>query len=144
MHTLRLIEKPARRTLRRGMYTLLGAVIGLALLLPGSRAHAEDDIAYRAFGGREGIAAVVDDLIINVQADPRTKTYFEGTSFKRFKQKLTEQICLLTGGPCVYTGRSMKEAHKGLAVDRAAYYALIEDLQLAMDKHHVPFRDQNK
>jgi hemoglobin len=122
---------------------LSGALAAL-LLLAVTPARAQDNSVYQAFGGKEGIAAIVNDLLINLQADPRTKPYFVDVSAKRFKQKLAEQICQQTGGPCEYTGRTMKESHKGLGIDRPAYYALIEDLQLAMDKHHVPFRAQNK
>jgi hemoglobin len=50
---------------------------------------------------------------------------------------------LLDGG-CKYTGRDMKSAHADMKVNRAAFNALVEDFQLAMDKHNVPFSSQNK
>jgi hemoglobin len=106
-------------------------------------AHAGDTL-YEQFGEKEGLAKIVDDLYLNVLADPRTAPYFEDAPVKRIKPKLIEQFCVLLEGPCEYTGRPMKRTHAGHAIDRAAFDALVEDLQTAMDKNGVPFRAQNK
>ncbi|WP_087657352.1 group I truncated hemoglobin [Caballeronia terrestris] len=106
-------------------------------------AHA-DDALYREFGEKPGLAKIVDDLYDNVLADPRTQPYFEDAPIKRIKQKLVEQFCVLLDGPCEYTGRTMKRTHEGQNIDRAAFNALVEDLQKAMDKNGVPFHSQNK
>jgi hemoglobin len=103
-----------------------------------------DDSLYRAFGEQAGLVQVTDDFVDNMLTDPRIKSYFDGVSPKRLKQKLFEQFCVLAGGPCVYTGRTMKESHEGLNIDRAAFDALVEDLQKSMDKNNVPFHEQNK
>ena len=41
------------------------------------------------------------------------KPYFEDAPIKRIKQKLVEQFCVLLGGPCEYTGRTMKRTPRG-------------------------------
>jgi hemoglobin len=107
-------------------------------------ARAGDDTLYRQFGEQAGLTRIVDDLYANVLADPRTAPYFENAPIKRIKTKLVEQFCLLLGGPCEYTGRPMRRTHEGQNIDRAAFDALVEDLQAAMDKNGVPFRAQNK
>jgi hemoglobin len=103
-----------------------------------------DDALYKQFGEKEGLTKIVDDMYDNVLADPRTAPYFEDAPVKRIKPLLVDQFCEAIGGPCTYTGRSMKRAHEGHAIDRAAFNALVEDLQLAMDKNNVPFHAQNK
>jgi hemoglobin len=103
-----------------------------------------DDALYKQFGEKAGLAKIVDDMYDNVLADPRTAPYFEDAPVKRIKPLLVEQFCVALDGPCTYTGRSMKRAHEGHAIDRAAFDALVEDLQLAMDKNDVPFHAQNK
>ncbi len=80
----------------------------------------------------------------NLLADKRTAHFFEGKDLPRVKRELAEQFCAILGGGCTYSGRDMRTAHAGMNVDRAAFNALVEDLQLAMDKHKVPFRSQNK
>jgi hemoglobin len=121
------------------------AALAVCMLAPFAsiNAHA-DDTLYKQFGEKEGLRKIVDDMYDNVLADPRTAPYFEDAPVKRIKPKLVEQFCVLLEGPCEYTGRSMKRAHEGHAIDRAAFDALVEDLQAAMDKNGVPFRAQNK
>jgi hemoglobin len=114
-----------------------------ASLLAAAPAHADDSL-YQTFGGQPGLAKIIDDFYSLLLADPRTQPYFDGAPIKRIKQKLGEQLCVLLGGPCTYTGRTMKRTHEGQNIDRAAFNALVEDLQTAMDKNGVPFRAQNK
>ncbi|RFU45432.1 group 1 truncated hemoglobin [Paraburkholderia sp. DHOC27] len=112
-----------------------------AMLSPVARA---DDTLYKEFGEQPGLVKIIDDFYDLLLVDPRTQPYFEGAPIKRIKQKLAEQFCVLLDGPCVYTGRTMKRAHEGQNIDRAAFNALVEDLQTAMDRNGVPFRAQNK
>jgi hemoglobin len=103
-----------------------------------------DDALYKAFHGREGIHRIVERLIeINV-ADPRISEIFKGQDLPHLKAMLEPLICYLLGGPCVYTGKDMKAAHKDLGIQMSDFNALVENLQTAMDREHVPFRDQNR
>lgn len=106
--------------------------------------HAELGGVFQDFGGMPGLTALMDDFMANLVADPRTRRFFEGKELPRIKRELAEQFCAILGGGCAYSGRDMRTAHAGLAIDRAAFNALVEDLQLAMDKHAVPFRSQNR
>jgi hemoglobin len=99
---------------------------------------------YKDFGERDGLVALMNDLMVNLVDDPRTRPFFADADQKKIKAELVDQFCVILGGPCQYAGKSMKEAHKGLAIDEASFNALVEDLQRAMDKHHIPFRSQNK
>lgn len=99
---------------------------------------------FEEFGGKPGLTAIVDDLMKNLMADPRTRHFFADVDRIRVKAKLVEQFCVILGGPCTYTGDSMQEVHRGLDIRRADFNALVEDLQKAMNQHDVPFRAQNK
>jgi hemoglobin len=112
-----------------------------ALVLSPARAS---DTLYDDLGQKAGVDNIAKSLVARVHADPRTKDYFEGVSDKRLTEKLAEQFCQLADGPCTYTGHSMKEAHAGLHVNRAAFNALVEDLQAAMDEFKVPYAAQNR
>ncbi len=103
-----------------------------------------DDSLYKQFGEKEGLTRIVDDMYDKVLANPRTAPYFEDAPVKRIKPMLVDQFCEALGGSCTYTGRSMKRAPEGHAIDRAAFDVLVEDLQLAMDKNSVLFHAQNK
>jgi hemoglobin len=103
-----------------------------------------DDSLYRQFGGTKGIEHVIDDFYDRMLDDPRTKSFFDGASIPHIEKMLNQQFCALMGGPCVYTGRSMKRAHEGLGIDGKAFAAGIDDLKQAMQKNHIPVDAQNK
>ena len=96
------------------------------------------------FGGREGLVALMEDFMAGLLADPRTRAFFIEADQAAIKAHLVDQFCAILGGGCVYDGRDMKSAHAGMGVDRAAFNALVEDLQVAMDKRDIPFRAQNQ
>ena len=117
----------------------------LALLIGvGVHANAADDALYRSLGGEEGIARIVDGMIDRAYADDRIKRKFDGVNPKALKESIRKQFCHLSGGPCVYDGETMVKSHAHLALDKADFNALVEDLQFAMDDHKVPFTVQNR
>jgi hemoglobin len=92
---------------------------------------------YDRLGGKAAIQAVVDDFIGNVAADGRINQRFAGANIPRLKTMLVDQICEATGGPCKYTGKSMKAAHAGMRITDAEFNALVEDLVKSLDKFKV-------
>ena len=127
------------------MMTKLRLVLLLAasLSLAGA-ARAGDDALYDDLGGEAGLTRIVDDATDAFLADKRISATFDETNMDRFRVKLYEQFCSLTGGPCAYTGHNMAEAHKGLHLRNADFNALVEDLQDALDKSDIPFAVQNR
>ncbi len=118
------------------------------LLVPEARAQTfkqvDDPAAFQAFGEKPGLVRIMDDLMINLLADPRTKSHFENSDKRRVKEQLVDQFCEILRGPCKYGGADMKKIHSGSEINREAFFALVESLQKAMDKHGVPFSAQNK
>jgi hemoglobin len=99
---------------------------------------------FEEFGGKAGLTAMVDDFMVNLMADPRTRPFFAPVNRTYVKKELVLQFCVILDGPCKYTGGSMAAVHHGMKIQRADFNALVEDLQKAMTKHNVPFRAQNK
>ena len=50
----------------------------------------------------------------------------------------------MAGGPCVYTGREMKEAHAGMGVTGGEFDAMVEDLVSTLDEFKVAKEDQRQ
>lgn len=96
-----------------------------------------------AFHGRDGIARIVDDLVVTSQADPRISDIFKGQDMVRLRRTLKEQFCYLLAGGCTYTGRDMASSHKELGIQAKDMNALVENLQAAMRREGVPFARQN-
>ena len=92
---------------------------------------------YDRLGGQDAITAVVDDVVANIAADARINVFFANADIPNLKQKLVEQICAATGGPCTYTGKNMREAHAGMGVKEEHFNAMVEDLVKSLDKFQV-------
>jgi hemoglobin len=99
---------------------------------------------YDRLGGKDAITAVVDDFVANVAADNRINGFFAKADIPRLKRNLVDLICAGTGGPCTYTGRDMKTAHKGMGISDADFNALVGDLVKSLDKFKVPQKEQGE
>lgn len=99
--------------------------------------------AFQAFHGLPGVQRVASSFVDRLAVDPRIKDIFAAADLVRLKRTLAEQFCYLLDGGCTYTGRDMATAHKGQGLQTSDFNALVEDLQISMDREHVPFRAQN-
>jgi hemoglobin len=55
---------------------------------------------YDRLGGKGAITAVVDDFVENVAADKRINGRFANANIPHLKEKLVEQFCAGSVGPC--------------------------------------------
>lgn len=117
------------------------SIVVLSLILMAGSAYAADDAKgkslYDRLGGKGAITAVVETFVGNVGGDKRINGYFASTDLVKLKMHLVNQICEASGGPCKYTGRTMKQTHAGMGVHDAAFGHLVEDLVAALDHHKV-------
>ncbi|HEY4363898.1 MAG TPA: group 1 truncated hemoglobin [Bryobacteraceae bacterium] len=128
---------------------LSGTLALAAVLTLSSSAHAADKSLYDRLGKKKAITAVVDEFVGRVAADTRINHYFAQTAadparLKSFKMKLVDQICQATGGPCKYTGKDMKSAHRGMGITSGDFNALVEDLAGALDKFKVGGKEKGE
>lgn len=96
------------------------------------------------FGGEPGLTNLMDDFMEIMLKNPQLRPFFINANQDRVKRQLVEQFCVILGGDCTYTGRNMRESHSHMGIDRADFNALVEDLQIAMNRQGIPFRSQNK
>jgi hemoglobin len=116
----------------------------LILILSFGPSAQADDRLYQAWGGKAGIRAVMDDFVPRLKADARIAHFFAEVSSRHLAEQLTEQLCQLSGGPCLYEGAEMRAVHEGMGVRRADFNALVEQLQAAMQARGIAFADQNR
>lgn len=119
------------------------ALLLCSLVFAATAAHAAKSL-YDSLGGETTLRAAVDHFADIVVADDRINFTFADTDLGKFKQLLFEQLCNVSGGPCQYTGRDMRTAHKKLLINDAQFNALAEDLYLGLGRAGVPYRQQNK
>lgn len=143
--------------MRKWTRLLLGAALATAMLSGAAQTSwaadpqmdkkgkaAKEKSLYDRLGKKEAITAVVDEFVARVAADTRINAFFAHTDIAKFKMNLVNQICEASGGPCKYTGRTMKETHKGMGVSTADFSALVEDLVGALDKFKVGEKEKNE
>lgn len=99
---------------------------------------------YERLGGQPAVSAVVDDFAGRVLADPRINKKFAKSDPARLVANLKDFVCSATGGPCKYTGLSMKESHRNMRVTDGEFGALVEDLVATLDKFQVPAQEKGE
>lgn len=140
-------------TVRRWIRIPLAALLLLAAAPALRTASAADAAAaarpslYKRLGGYDAIAAVTDDFLGRLLAEPRFVKFFTGASNDsktRIRQHIVDQLCMATGGPCAYTGRTMKAAHAGLGITEEDWNLAVTDLVASLDKFRVPSEEQSE
>ncbi|MDO6441836.1 MULTISPECIES: group 1 truncated hemoglobin [unclassified Marinobacter] len=125
----------------------MAALMIMASLLAGgcqSLHNESDNSLYLQLGERAGIADVVEDLLYLIVDDERINEQFKGMDVAQFHRNLTDQLCELSGGPCKYTGREMRELHAAMGITDTQFNALAENLILAMEDNNIPTAAQNR
>jgi hemoglobin len=130
--------------MRNPAVSLFIVATSILVSLSGGAFASERATLYDKLGGEAGIAKIVDAFVVQIIADDRINFAFAGGDMSIFKQRLAQQFCDITNGPCKYTGKDMRTAHEKLKVTPAQFNALAEDLYVAMKQSHVPYRTQNK
>lgn len=104
---------------------------------------------YTRLGGINAISAVIDQFLANVVADNRINGDFAATvqtpsRVRLLRMNLIDQVCQASGGPCIYKGKTMAEAHAGQNVTDADFTALVEDLIASLNQFNVPAAEQTE
>lgn len=115
-----------------------------ATVVPGAAPLPADDRLYQELGGRDAIEAFTNDFYDSLLKDPLIAPFFDGINAKYLKRVLADYFCVVAGGPCVYDGVGMKDAHAHLAIAKGDFNRLVAHLQRAMDRASVPFATQNR
>jgi hemoglobin len=119
--------------------------LGLCLMTAVSvSGFAQQKSLFERLGGMPAISAVVDDFANNVLNDTRINKKFAKSDPTRLLANLKDFVCNATGGPCKYTGLSMKESHKNMGTTAGEFNALVEDLIKTLNKFNVGPTEQKE
>ena len=102
---------------------------------------------YERLGGYDAIAAIVDEFLGRMRADPMFARFGGGRSadsVRRGRELLVGQMCQLSGGPCSYLGRDMKATHGGLGITTTEWEANIRHAAAALDHFKVPAKEKKE
>ena len=121
--------------------------VAVILLSASLTVNAQQKSLYQRLGGYDALAAVTDDFIGRLASDKDIGRFFVGASDdskKRIRQLVLDQLCAATGGPCIYIGRDMKTAHKGLKITEKDWDASVKHLTATLDKFKVPKKEKEE
>jgi hemoglobin len=93
---------------------------------------------FDTIGGQAAVVATVDEFYDRVLGDPHLQPYFEGRDIKRLKGHQRGFIAAAVGGPQLYSGRSMREAHASLNIVPAHFDLVVGHLVDALTALGVP------
>lgn len=121
--------------------------------------ESDDRTLYARIGGEQALRAIVDDMTERVIADPRVnferrnvQTSWLGDTYEAwkptpqnvevFKRRMVEFLALAAGGSTEYTGRDLKQVHKGMKITNAEFDAMVGDIKTSMDRLGVRTREK--
>ena len=122
--------------------TIFAAFI-LALLW-GCQSLSSSRSLYDELGGMPVIEKITDHFIEEISFDQQIVKHFKESDIDRFREKLIEQLCNVSGGPCEYTGDSMVDVHTKMNITESEFNRTVDLLINAMNKAGVAHRTQNK
>jgi hemoglobin len=139
---------------------LLGVLLAGGAAVPAAAQHAGHEAPaapaapapsaaslYERLGGHRALAAAIDDFLAGLDTDPTLARFFVGhsrDSRQRIRQLMLDQLCALTGGPCLYRGRSMRTAHAGLGIREDDWLLTLSHFGSSLEKVGVGAREKEE
>ena len=119
-------------------------LLSLSIVLSACQTMSSQQSLYLQLGGEEGVELISERFVKRVISDPRTEKHFEETNLDRLFEKLTEQLCEVSDGPCEYTGDDMQTVHQGMNISEREFNIVVEIMQLALDDAKIGLAAQNQ
>jgi len=135
---------------------LLAVLVGFSLLVvsavsaEGDKAEKSEASLYQRLGGVYSIATVVDELVDRLEvndilnSNPMIDEARTAVPAAGIKFRLTAMVCQATGGPEVYHGRTMKDAHAHLNISNAEWDEMEKVFVQLLNDFKVPEKEQNE
>src|SRR5215207_183312 len=100
---------------------------GPAPMIEDAPTRASSQTLHDRLGGDDGIRAVVDRFLSRCQADPLLAPFFRGTDMRAHRWHVASFIIGATGG-LAHRGRSIRDAHANLGIERRHFDAAASHL----------------
>ena len=127
---------------------ILFAFAGQLVMAQEEKAAEPEKSLYERLGGVYAIASVADVLIekllVNeiLNANPLIDEARKQVPAAGIKFHLTALICSLSGGPEVYSGRTMADSHAHLNINEEQWDAMVADFVATLNEFNVPEKEQ--
>jgi hemoglobin len=119
-------------------------LVFIPFMLVWSAGAAHAATLFAELGGRAGTTAIARDTMSRALSDPRIASIFADVDMNHLERQFGIQLCQIAGGPCIYHGLSMHDAHEGYAIRPVDFNALVEDMETTMSARGIPWRVQTR
>jgi hemoglobin len=102
---------------------------------------------YKRLGGYDAIAAVADNLLTRLMADPQLGRFWKNRGedgVRREKQLLIDYLCASAGGPLYYVGRDMKASHRGMGINERDWQVFRGHVNATLDHFKAPSQEKSE
>jgi hemoglobin len=105
---------------------------------------------YERLGGLKGITTVVDDFIDRLVVNKTLNRNLEIDAGRKrspapyLKYQVSAMLCEVTGGPCKYTGKAMKESHAHMNITEKEWDVMVGEFKKSLAKFKVPAKEQQE
>lgn len=102
---------------------------------------------WERLGGEKGVKAIVHDIVLAAAEDKKVnflrdgKIKIDAKGIEHLEKMLVEWVSEQTGGKLMYTGKSMKDAHKDMKITNAEFDAFKDVMVAVLKKHKVADAD---
>lgn len=102
---------------------------------------------FERLGGSPGINALVEDIVALHMENPVIRARFRPYLETPDKLEVTKKhLCAFleagSGGTAQYSGRTMRDAHRGMNINEAEYMAATDDILTVLRKHRIDEQTQ--
>lgn len=133
-----------------GWSSIAAAALGMFLSAGQAAGQQPAKSLYERLGGVYPIAVVVDEfinrLLVNdvLNANPAIDAARKRVPAPGLKYHVSALVCQATGGPCSYTGRTMKQAHAHLNITEREWQEMVRVFRQVLDHFKVPAAEQQE
>lgn len=99
---------------------------------------------YERLGGTTGIESIANDLVDLHMTNHSIAPRFADSDLVALKNAAATFFVSGTGGPDVYKGKDMLEAHKGMNISPSEFMAVLDDALKAFEMNDVGQREQEE
>ncbi len=93
-----------------------------------------EESLFKKYGGFAAVGEIVHSFYEKIMDEESLEHYFWSIDITRLIRHQTDFLCMVLGGPASYTGRSLKEAHRGLNITEEDFLTVAGLLEEAMEE----------
>ncbi len=92
---------------------------------------------YSRIGGKPILAMISSETVDIIANDHKTMRSFDGVKLQPIKDRITDFLCVKTGGNCVYEGETMVNSHADAEITSAEFELMVQVMRDVMNANHV-------